>query len=70
MSSPYGHAQIIINRFHIIQLAMKAVQSTRFTLQLIFGLSPKFKQDYKIYQFVLRVQRSRSFDELPEILSQ
>lgn len=115
----FPNAQIIIDRFHIIQLAMKAVQSTRITLQrtinnkhsrvykllksnwqffitdqskinttqsrwfkgineylypqdalqLIFGLSPKFKQDYKIYQAVLRAQRSRSFDEFSTILS-
>ena len=38
-------------------------------LQLIFGLSPKFEQDYKIYQAVLRAQRSRSFDEFSTILS-
>ena len=128
MSANYGvplramfpNAQIIIDRFHIIQLAMKAVQSTRIilqrtinnkrsrvykllksnwqffitdqskidtmqsrwfkgiieylypqdALQLIFGLSPKFKQDYKIHQAVLRAQRSRSFDEFSTILSQ
>ncbi|XZO08071.1 transposase [Weissella paramesenteroides] len=29
----FPNAQIIIDRFHIIQLAMKAVQSTRITLQ-------------------------------------
>lgn len=117
----FPNTQIIIDRFHIIRLAMKAVQSTRITLQrtinnkrsrvykllksnwqfffitdqlkidttqprwfkgineylypkdalqLIFGLSPKFKQDYKIYQAVLRAQRSRSFDEFSAILSQ
>lgn len=116
----FPNAQIIIDRFHIIQLAMKAVQSTRITLQrtinnkrsrvykllksnwqffitdqskidttqprwfkgineylypqdalqLIFGLSPKFKQDYKIYQAILRAQQSRSFDEFSAILSQ
>lgn len=37
---------------------------------LIFGLSPKIKQDYKIYQAVLRAQQSRSFDAFSVILSQ
>jgi len=116
----FPNAQIIIDRFHIIQLAMKAVQSTRITLQrainnrrsrvykllksnwqffitdqskikttqshwfkgineylypqdalqLVFGLSPKFKQAYIVYQAVLRAQHSRSFDEFSEILLQ
>ena len=29
----FPNAKIIIDRFHIIQLAMKAVQSTRITIQ-------------------------------------
>lgn len=116
----FPNAQIVVDRFHIIQLAMKAVQSTRITLQraidnkrsrvykllksnwqffitdqskintvqprwfkgineylypqdalqLVFGLSPKFKQAYQVYQTILSAQQSRSFNEFSEILSQ
>ena len=115
----FPNAEIIIDRFHIIQLAMKAVQSTRINLQrtidnkksrvykllksnwqffitdrskinfakvhwfkgineylypqdalqLIFGLSPKFKQAYDVYQAILTAEKSQSFEQFESIIS-
>ena len=42
----FPNAQIIIDRFHIIQLAMKAVQSTRITIQR--AINNKHSRVYKL----------------------
>lgn len=42
----FPNAQIIIDRFHIIQLAMKAVQTTRLNLQR--AINNKHSRVYKL----------------------
>ena len=86
MSANYGvplramfpNVQIIIGRFHIIQLAMKAVQSTRITLQQT--INNKRSRIYKLlksnWQFFITDQskidttQSRWFKEINRRIKQ
>ena len=39
-------------------------------LQLVFGLSPQFKQAYEVYQNILTTQQTRTFAEFATIIEQ